>query len=41
VLDGHIAFPLGHPRFELDAIGTIWSAHTGGRVLLGVEVWLR
>lgn len=41
VLDGHVAFPLGRPTFTLDPVGTVWRAGIGGRVLLGVEVWLR
>lgn len=39
VIDGHVAFPLGRPSFELHPYGTVWEAGIGGRVLAGIEVW--
>jgi hypothetical protein len=38
-LDGHVAFPLGRPSFDLQPYGTVWRAGIGGRVLIGLEVW--
>jgi hypothetical protein len=41
VVDTQLAIPLGRPRFELDGLGQVYRARTGGRALLGLEFRLR